>query len=128
MKLQARTLSEGLARPKRENFPEQGKRLLDGKSAGIRAKVARAVVNNAPRQNDSREVVGSHTQIRIALVVFKADVVAWAVLFNQIAFEDKSFDFAGGDNRLEVGDFGDHSFDFGGMILVGLKVLANTIF
>ena len=85
-------------------------------------------MNHAPRQNDSRKIFGRHAQIRITLVVFKADVVARAVLLNQIAFQNQSFDFACRDNRLEVGDFGDHCLDFRAVIFAALKILADTIF
>ena len=85
-------------------------------------------MNHAARQNDSRKIFGSNLEIRIALVVLEADIVARAVLFNQVAFENQSFDFACGDNRLEIGDFGDHRFNLRAVILAGLKILAHAIF
>ena len=85
-------------------------------------------MNHAPRQKNSRKIFGSHAQIRITFVVLQADVVARAVLFNQVAFQNQRFDFSRRNNRLEVGDFRNHRFDFCAVIFAGLKILADAMF
>ncbi len=50
------------------------------------------------------------------------------MLFNQVAFENQSFDFRRGDDCLEVGDVRDHGLDFRAVIFAGLKILAHAIF
>ena len=129
MKFKARTLCKSLARSERKNFSNQRKSFLNGKPACIRSEVARAVLNNSPRQNYSRKFFGKRQlQIRITFIIFETDIVARAIFLYQIAFQNQSLDFGRRYYRLEVGDFGNHCFDFRAVIFIRLKILADSIF
>lgn len=54
--------------------------------------------------------------VGIGFIVPHADVVGGAVFFDEVAFEDESFEFGVDDDGFDVADFADKSFDAGSVL------------
>ena len=127
--LQARTFDlHILACAQREESLQELHALVHRACRRIGAEVARAVFRDAPRDHDARILVGQRNlEVWIALVILEADVVARAVLLDEVALQDQCLDLRMCENRLEVGNLRDHSSHLRRLVLAALKVLPHAV-
>lgn len=97
----------------RKHFAERVEGFVDGPDGGERAKVARAVVVHAAREEHFGErLLPRHFDVGIALVVLEADVEMRLVFLDEVAFEDEGFQFRFGDDELDIADALDKAHGF----------------
>ena len=108
--------------------PQQLHALVHRARRRIGAKIARAVLRDAPRDHDTRILVGERDlEIWIALVILEADVVARTMLLDEVALQDQRLDFRVCEDRLEVGDLRHHRTHLRRLMLAALEVLPHTV-
>ena len=77
-------------------------------------------------QNAGPGVLEGDFDIGVAPVVFEQDVVARAMLLDEIHFEQQGFELAIGDNDVEIGNFGHHAAVFVGK-LADIEIGAHAV-
>ena len=129
MILQARTLDlHVLACTQREEPLQELHTLVHRARRRIGAEVARAVFRDAPRDHEARILVGQRDlEVRIALVILEADIVARAVLLDEVALQDQRLDLRMCEDRLEVGNLRDHGTHLRRLMLAALEVLPHAV-
>ena len=82
---------------------------------GIWSKIARAIDHHMPcGQNAGPGVLEGDFDIGVATIIFEQDVIARAMLLDEIHFEQQRFELAIGDDDVKIGDFGHHTAVFVG--------------
>ncbi len=88
-----------------KNAAHQIERLVHGPNGRVGAKVARAVAQHPPRDRHLRVIIRPmHLDIRVALIIFEADIVVRLVLLDQRVFKQQRFQLRVGGDDLDIGD------------------------
>ena len=94
----------------------------------IRAEIACAILQNAPRHEHPRELfLQRDLHIGIALVVLEADIIAGTMLLDEVALEDERFHLRACHDGLEIRDFLHHGAHLRRMSLIALEILPHAI-
>lgn len=107
----------GPARPrlsagdKGENFVECLDGFSDAVCAGVGSECFAEGSFGVAGEDDSGECFFGDGDVGVAFVIAHSDVVGGAMFFDEVAFEDESFEFAIDDDGFDVADFADEAFD-----------------
>ncbi len=111
-----------------ENFFQEAHGLIQRTYVGVWSEVPGAVFHMAAADEHPGEVLRQgHLQVRVALVVLIHDVVAGAVLLDQVLLQDQGLHLRVGDNDIEVGHLTQHHPGFRRLLDSRLKIRADPV-
>jgi hypothetical protein len=103
-------------------------RLAQGLGVGVGAEVAGPVRGHPARGVHPGEArPGTDLEVEVLLVVPELDVVAGAVLLEEVALQEEGLLLRVGDDVLEVGDAGDHRPHLGAQVFLAAEVGADPV-
>ncbi len=111
-----------------ENGVEQLERIAQGSNIGIRSKVAWYSVFFLPGQINPRKFVSdSDFDVRIAFIIAQIDIIPGLIAFYKVVFQNESFHFTVGDDKVKITYPGHHRLYLGMHSLRGLKIGAHSL-
>src|SRR5438067_5649792 len=118
-----------VASPEGENLVQQVNRLVNSGQAWVGAEIAVAVVGlGVARGKKLGPFFGyCYLDIRVHLVVFKADVISRLVLLDELIFQHKRLEFGAREDVLEVVYVLDHAPHFWHLTLQRSEVGAHAV-
>ena len=128
MVLETRAVLQRPAGAQRKQAAQELQALMHRRRVRIGAEIARAVLDDAPRDEDARELLlYRDLDIRIRLVILEADIVARPVLLDEVALEDQRLDLARRHDELEIRDFRDHRTHLRRVVAAALEILPHAV-
>jgi len=100
---------EDPAFPEGEGLVDEGQGIPHGRGGDVRSKIERTVaLQPAGDRGSGKRFPGVDAEEGIMLIVSKDDIILGLLLLDQIAFQDKGFKLALGDDILDIFYLRDH--------------------
>ena len=130
MIFQARSIDVHVfAGAQREEFPQEPQAFMHRPHLGVGSEIARTVLHDSAGEQDPRILFRQcNLDVRIGFIILQADIVPRAVFFDEIALQDKRFNFRPSQDRFKIRHFGHHRPHLRGLIAAALKILPYAIF